>query len=127
MENKYITNIKKFIDTEIGDNYNICVKDTGYIFVSQSPFYNCQMSTIGRGYTMTMYKNKECIIEVLKKIRTLMCKNMFLLDIKQKYVDKFKEMYEPFCSRITITPYTSTNDSEMNLVQIVLDVDKLKQ
>lgn len=87
------------------------------IYLSAGPTINCQLAIAGNfGHFLTIANN---IVDQLKVIQQRTRKNILLVDIKQCYMKYFNEKI-PEKNIITVSPYKSTNGSNMNICLINL-------
>ena len=76
---------------------------------------NCQLMSIGN--FQELLKKAEDLIEELKVIKSVIRKNIALVDIKEDFISLLKEKI-PTDMIIMISPYTSTTGSKMNICLI---------
>jgi len=105
--------------------------------ISQSPTYNCQIMSFGYIYYIAQLSNSK---EVLKEILQLciqlgIIKNMIMVDVRSDYVQKTKDLFEPYLKnnpytdqKITLeTPYKSTTGTNMTLLLLNIDWSKVEK
>jgi hypothetical protein len=94
--------------------------------VYSSPTFNCQLCSLGGSEELLELKEFPDIVrQIFKKIKYHIGKNIVLIDIRQFYLDKMEKLVQPYCNKINIKKYTSTNGSEMVLCLLYLSDEKL--
>lgn len=94
------------------------------ILVTESPFGNCQMFTIGLAYKMATKTIK--LTPLFKAIKEIVNgKSLMLIDIEAKHVEAMKTVLKPFTKTFKTTPYLNTNHSNMVICHVYLN-DKYK-
>jgi len=85
------------------------------IYISGGPTLNCQMAVAGA--FGNFLKSADNMVEQLKIIKEHVRKNILLVDIKDSYMEYFNKKI-PKELIIMISPYKSTNGSNMNICLI---------
>ena len=96
-----------------------------FIRIIESPFNNCQTFSISRAYKLSEL-DKEEIICLFKEIYKRIRRKQFVIDLKDDCNDSVLESIKHIVLNKYSTPYVSTNQSNMNLHIIQLDINKLK-
>lgn len=89
-----------------------------------SPTHNCQLVTIGSANAINGY-GTNYLEYFLRSIYTRTNKRLLLLDVREDEWYDIWESLEPYCTIKTSTQYESTNESEMMIVLLKLEVTRL--
>lgn len=108
----------------------IIVNFSNYEYLSFSlhefPTRNCELGILGYSEKfLNIGDNPEIIKKVLKTIYYQIDLTLLLIDIEQSYLDKMKKLLKPYCKKINVKNYISTNNSKMVLCLLYLDLDKI--
>lgn len=110
------------------DVYNIKRKDSDVKshFICPLPQGNCQTVLIGYGMDIIDYNyTKEEVNDYLKLILKYTNKRQLLFDVQIRIAKKLKRKLKPFSKKIITRNYISTNGSEMTILIVQLDINKL--
>jgi len=108
------------INTESGYNHGEQVD----FVLNTEPNGNCQMFSIAYADEWKVY-NINDMKEVLKAICKKVMKSQMLLDIKEEDSLEILQVLKPFSKKQRIKRYKSTNGSNMMIVLVVLDRNKI--
>lgn len=98
------------------------LKIAGYsnILVTESPFGNCQLFTVGKVHYVT--KGNVDVRKLMKVIKKIVDgKKLMLLDINDRNLIDIKKFFEPFIEKFSIKPYRNTNGSKMFTCHVYLN------
>ena len=95
-------------------------------FISPMPQGNCQTVLIGYGMDIIDFNyTKEEVNDYLKLILKYTNKRQLLFDVKTKIAEKLKRKLKSFSKKIITRNYISTNQSEMTILIVQLDINKI--
>jgi len=117
-DNLKIVNRKDIIANNSSDQVYICKMETYSSFqIIKSPFGNCQIFSIKFFYKLLIQKNKINVNNQIKEIAEKFGRPICMCDIQNQYIETFKNIINKNAI-ISITPYNSTNGSNMNICMI---------
>lgn len=130
MNRDSINNVKFNWGTGTFSAGNITIEQSPFLDITltvySSPTRNCQLCSLGGSEKLLEFKEFPDIVkQIFKKIRYQIGKHIVLIDIRQFHLDKMKKLVQPYCNKINIKKYTSTNGSEMVLCLLYLSDEKL--
>ena len=96
-----------------------------FIRIIQSPFNNCQTFSISKAYKLCELNSDE-IAYLFKEIYKKFLRKQFVIDLKNDCNNEVLEAIKHITLNKYSIPYLSTNQSNMNLHIIQLDITKLK-
>jgi len=99
----------------VRDSYNISTPDGNQLVLTESPFCNCQMFTLGNAVVLTRETPEE-LKKTIEDILSSVSKRLMMIDINQVYKKYFEDNFKDYI--IMNCNYTSTSKSKMCIMII---------